>query len=142
MLCHGYINKLQATNAGIENPVHAQGNAIPYYVEENERLLNLLITNCEPILSEITQRIDQFNTINQIWDGFQELHSNYLLDSGEGSAMLAQYRAQFSVKQDVHFAAVKPAKLPVKKTIQKNAYSLKTLKNNYLGLKPPQAGSE
>jgi hypothetical protein len=75
--------------ASIENPVQAQGNAIPYYVEENERLLNLLITNCEPILSEITQRIDQFNTINQIWDGFQELHSNYLLDSCEGSAMLA-----------------------------------------------------
>ena len=24
-----------------------------YYVEENEKLLNLLITNCEPILSEI-----------------------------------------------------------------------------------------
>lgn len=24
-----------------------------YYVEENERILNLLITNCEPILSEM-----------------------------------------------------------------------------------------
>jgi len=26
---------------------------VSYYVEENEKLLNLLITNCEPILSEI-----------------------------------------------------------------------------------------
>ena len=54
LLCHGYINKLQTSNTSIENPIQAHGNAIPYYVEENERLLNLLITNCEPILSEIT----------------------------------------------------------------------------------------
>jgi hypothetical protein len=30
------------------------GRRVSYYVEENERLLNLLTTNCEPILSEMT----------------------------------------------------------------------------------------
>lgn len=35
-----------------------------YYVEENEKLLNLLITNCEPILSEIVHLIDHFNSYN------------------------------------------------------------------------------
>jgi hypothetical protein len=37
-----------------------------YYVEENEKLLNLLITNCEPILSEIVSLIDHFNSYNGI----------------------------------------------------------------------------
>jgi len=37
-----------------------------YYVEENERLLNLLITNCEPILSEMVAQIDHFNTYNKV----------------------------------------------------------------------------
>lgn len=37
-----------------------------YYVEENERILNLLITNCEPILSEMVNQINHFNTYNQI----------------------------------------------------------------------------
>lgn len=38
-------------------------------------MLNLLITNCEPILREISARFDQFNTYNNIHDGFTELHS-------------------------------------------------------------------
>jgi hypothetical protein len=37
-----------------------------YYVEENEKILNLLITNCEPILSEIVQMVNHFNTYNKI----------------------------------------------------------------------------
>lgn len=43
---------------------------MPYYVEENEKLLNLLITNCEPILRELTTQIDLFNKINKITHGF------------------------------------------------------------------------
>lgn len=35
-----------------------------YYVEENEKLLNLLITNCEPILQETVNLIDHFNSYN------------------------------------------------------------------------------
>lgn len=37
-----------------------------YYVEENESLLNLLITNCEPILSEIVSLVEHFNSYNGI----------------------------------------------------------------------------
>ena len=37
-----------------------------YYVEENEKILNLLITNCEPILSEIVSLVNHFNTYNKI----------------------------------------------------------------------------
>ena len=37
-----------------------------YYVEENEKILNLLITNCEPILSEIVHQVNHFNTYNKI----------------------------------------------------------------------------
>jgi len=46
----------------------------PYYVEENEKLLQLLITNCEPILNEMNKRFNEFNEFNNIWDGFTELH--------------------------------------------------------------------
>ena len=42
------------------------GKRTSYYVEENERLLNLLITNCEPILSETVSQINHFNTYNKI----------------------------------------------------------------------------
>lgn len=42
------------------------GKRTSYYVEENERLLNLLITNCEPILSEIVNQVNHFNTYNNI----------------------------------------------------------------------------
>jgi hypothetical protein len=37
-----------------------------YYVEENEKLLNVLITNCEPILSELSSLITHFNSYNKI----------------------------------------------------------------------------
>ena len=43
-----------------------QAKRTSYYVEENEKLLNLLITNCEPILSELSNLIDHFNTYNGI----------------------------------------------------------------------------
>ncbi len=42
------------------------GKRVSYYVEENEKILNLLITNCEPILQEIVQLIDHFNSYNKI----------------------------------------------------------------------------
>ena len=40
------------------------GKRTSYYVEENEQLLNTLITNCEPILSEIVTLVDHFNSYN------------------------------------------------------------------------------
>lgn len=39
---------------------------VSYYVEENEKILNLLITNCEPILSEIVTQVNHFNSYNRI----------------------------------------------------------------------------
>ena len=46
--------------------VNNQLKKTSYYVEENEKLLNVLITNCEPILSEISSLIDHFNSYNGI----------------------------------------------------------------------------
>jgi hypothetical protein len=42
------------------------GKKTSYYVEENEKLLNLLITNCEPILSEMVSQVNHFNSYNKI----------------------------------------------------------------------------
>lgn len=50
-LCLSYISKLSQQTV-TEEPDSIPGVA-PYYVEENEKLLNLLITNCEPILKEL-----------------------------------------------------------------------------------------
>ena len=44
----------------------AGGRRTSYYVEENERILNLLITNCEPILTEMVKQVNHFNTYNKI----------------------------------------------------------------------------
>ena len=85
-LCTSYINRLIAEKAtgnnrsasrqGLhseiaadlqgseEDDVNSQLKKTSYYVEENEKLLNLLITNCEPILSEIGSLIEHFNTYN------------------------------------------------------------------------------
>jgi len=47
------------------------GKQQTYYVEENEKFLNLLISNCEPILSEIVSKFDQFNQLNHIEQAFE-----------------------------------------------------------------------
>lgn len=80
-LCKSYIHKLtlekQMKNAGIQSKAilkdieidmvlsndcslsdldkdsESIGRRTSYYVEENEKILNMLITNCEPILSEL-----------------------------------------------------------------------------------------
>jgi hypothetical protein len=56
-------NILQELN---EEDVNNQLKKTSYYVEEKEKLLNVLITNCEPILSEISSLIDHFNSYNGI----------------------------------------------------------------------------
>lgn len=57
-------NKQHDQSSGKEDPLNPKRTS--YYVEENERILNLLITNCEPILSEMVANIDHFNTYNHI----------------------------------------------------------------------------
>jgi len=48
------------------------GKQQTYYVEENERFLDLLITNCEPILGQIVNKFDKFNNINGIEGAFEQ----------------------------------------------------------------------
>lgn len=47
------------------------GHPQNYYVEEDEKFLNTLITNCEPILSQIVSKFDHFNDINSIEKAFE-----------------------------------------------------------------------
>jgi hypothetical protein len=65
------VNEFDKSLGGSDtNALSAGGDTISkrtsYYVEENEKILNLLITNCEPILTEIVQYINHFNTYNKI----------------------------------------------------------------------------
>lgn len=48
------------------------GHPQNYYVEEDEKFLNTLITNCEPILSQIVSKFDHFNDINSIERAFEQ----------------------------------------------------------------------
>jgi hypothetical protein len=67
-LCENYISRLllekksktQTILKEIENELDNSstesdifGRRTSYYVEENERILNLLISNCQPILQEM-----------------------------------------------------------------------------------------
>ena len=62
-------NLNQAVN--MEEPIII-GKQQTYYVEENERFLDLLITNCEPILGQIVNKFDKFNNINGIEGAFEQ----------------------------------------------------------------------
>ena len=75
LLCQGYISKLQEEKKPREEDkeeeqVFLNGKQPTYYVEENEKFLNLLISNCEPILCEIVSKFDSFNRINKIESAF------------------------------------------------------------------------
>jgi hypothetical protein len=101
LLCLGYINKLTGSlpNQSPELTSAVSGQT-PYYVEENEKLLNLLITNCEPILNELSKRFDQFNEYNNIWEGFTELHQTTYEAEG-GHELLRELQEEFSVRGSV-----------------------------------------
>jgi hypothetical protein len=87
LLCQGYITKLQedrqAPKRQVSEPkdgkpaemkdeeIFLSGKQPTYYVEENEKFLNLLISNCEPILNEIVSKFDNFNKINKISAAFE-----------------------------------------------------------------------
>ena len=53
-----------------DEEIFLSGKQPTYYVEENEKFLNLLISNCEPILNEIASKFDNFNKINKICESF------------------------------------------------------------------------
>lgn len=45
---------------------HLFGRRTSYYVEENDKILNILTTNCEPILATLVDQINHFNKYNKI----------------------------------------------------------------------------
>ena len=72
----------------MENPnrdeeIFLSGKQPTYYVEENEKFLNLLISNCEPILGEIVSKFDNFNSINKIDSAFENQVNNSYSDEDE-----------------------------------------------------------
>lgn len=77
------------------------GKQPTYYVEENEKFLNLLISNCEPILSEIVFKFDSFNKLNKIETAFeQRVYMNYD-DEDEKPDVLVEVAEEFSIKEDI-----------------------------------------
>lgn len=62
----GSLERALAEVGAKDDEEEKAGKRTSYYVEENEKLLNVLITNCEPILSEIVQLVDHFNSYNGI----------------------------------------------------------------------------
>ena len=74
----GQENELQT--ADVANPNSASDEEDPIiigkqstdYVEGNEKFLNLLTGNCEPILSQIVNKFDRFNKINAIEQAFEQ----------------------------------------------------------------------
>ena len=64
-------NSKDKTNSNGED-MNQIGKAQTYYVEENEKFLNLLISNCEPILSEIVSKFTSFNQVNNIQKAFEQ----------------------------------------------------------------------
>lgn len=38
-----------------------------YYLEDDRKLLNILIKNCYPIVSDLLQQIEHFNTYNMVF---------------------------------------------------------------------------
>jgi len=69
LLCKSYISRLkeQTTRADdVEESSDFFGRRSSYYVEENERILKILTTNCEPILGELVSQVNHFNRYNHI----------------------------------------------------------------------------
>jgi hypothetical protein len=66
-----------------DEEIFLSGKQPTYYVEENEKFLNLLISNCEPILNEIVSKFDNFNKINKISGAFEHQVSNSYSDESE-----------------------------------------------------------
>jgi len=38
-----------------------------YYLEDDKKLLDILIKNCHPIISDLLQQVENFNSYNQVY---------------------------------------------------------------------------
>jgi hypothetical protein len=107
-------NKPSGDANGAENPNAATDEDEPivigkqqtYYVEENEKFLNLLISNCEPILGKIVNKFDRFNKINGIEQAFEQQQGASTGMYGDDSSdevedILGPIIEEFSIKEDV-----------------------------------------
>jgi len=109
LLCQGYITKLQedrvkpkeGDETGKEEEIFITGKQPTYYVEENEKFLNILISNCEPILGEIVSKFDSFNKINKMESAFEHQVNNSYSDEEEKEDVLQSVAAEFSIKSDI-----------------------------------------
>lgn len=94
------------------------GKQQTYYVEENEKFLNLLISNCEPILSQIVNKFDRFNKINSIEQAFEQQAGTVKAMYGDDSEELDQEDIlgpiidEFSIKEDVNLKNFNPMAPP------------------------------
>lgn len=140
LLCQGYISKLQeekkkegGREEEKEEEINLNGKQPTYYVEENEKFLNLLISNCEPILNEIVSKFDSFNRINKIESAFDQHANVSYSDEDESDDLLESVAAEFSIKADVAIKKKTTAN-KLKKPALKDSqpFSYKSLKNNYL----------
>ena len=77
------------------------GKQPTYYVEENEKFLNLLISNCEPILNEIVSKFDNFNKIIKIQTAFDQQMNNSYGEDLENEDILGPVADEFSIKTDI-----------------------------------------
>jgi hypothetical protein len=100
-----------------DEEIFLSGKQPTYYVEENEKFLNLLISNCEPILNEIVSKFDNFNKINKISGAFEHQVNNSYSDESESNDILANIGEEFSIKNDIQ---IKKKALPSKNKLKKS----------------------
>ena len=58
--------RLETRSLEEEMDINSLVKKTSYYVEDNDNHVNVLITNCEPILSELSSLIGHFNSYNSI----------------------------------------------------------------------------
>ena len=104
-------NSKDKTNSNGED-MNQIGKAQTYYVEENEKFLNLLISNCEPILSEIVSKFTSFNQVNNIQKAFEQQQGTIGMygddDEPEVDDILGPMIEEFSIKGDVMLKPLAP----------------------------------
>lgn len=107
VLCESYIGELyqktQVEEAELKDD-EEQGKRLNdnYYLEDDKKLLDLLIKNCLPILTDLLSQVDNFNKYNGFFskkEALSEFDQN-LKDLVENKAQFAIYKeAQANLKR-------------------------------------------
>ena len=92
-LCQAYIgNMMNRSSIQLASSKSLMDN---YYVESDKELLELLTSNCLPILKDMMSQVDKFNSHNQL-DGDNNETSEFEMDLSD----LIARRDDFSIKQE------------------------------------------